>query len=423
MINILRHNVPWQNTRGTYIPRLVATDLAEGAAVGGAFALNSVNQRLNKKRFRSGRLKYLRGTNPATVPAKSGGRMALFTYRRQFNSRRNKRSRKTVRRLAKAQTNNRLKGSSSNTISATQTIPIPAPVGTAPAAAEGDSAFLLYVPALAPICKFTYKRRTPGTAFESGQTFTKLLYRRHSLAITPDWPVHTVDAIAFTYEITFFSLKNKTLLSDVVVTPGFSADPEPAGYLNSMTTFQTTNTQNVAGLIADYFAGINQRQDNDNSAAASQANKNRFLNRRFNYFDSPNLMAQIQYRSTKTLYIPYGQSATYEFTTRGQNISYKDLEIPFDYVDPTGTGTDNTNTPYLPAGWPIIFIRVWKHQSDASISTTRPEAKDALGLTTRMFYKIPGTYGRGIDGIDTNEAPSPYVELGTAAGTWTDGYT
>jgi len=190
-----------------------------------------------------------------------------------------------------------------------------------------------------------------------------------------------------------FSLKQRTPLQEVInVPPASAVSLTPSYYVG----YNNQTTAPVAtGLPFDHTAGIQQRY---NATQVSYSAAAWFNNRQdpLTVFESPSFVAKVHFVKSTSLYIPYGQAAKFNTSTRIGNISYRGLEIkrPEEFEAPAAADGDSTVTPYLPAGWPIFVMKVQAQRSSATLSTANPSAADAYECNMRGYYQIPDCPGR-----------------------------
>jgi len=347
---------------------------------------------------------------------RSAGNMRLLTYRRQTYGTRG-RSRRTVRRLAKAQRRKRLDGSSSSLLTQALTLTFPKNQ-TGSTLADGDCVRTLFLPSLAPLLNEINRvyLTSQGTGDQSGQFFAQILKTRYEMCFTPNWPDHAVASIGITLEMSMFRLKNKTNLSELFNVPLYTEQAQSMGHLNCMPKQQTTTSYAVGTTFQEYLAGLIQRFDKDNADSTNptitQGNKNRYIQSMYSWIDSPNFNALWEFKGSKTFYIPYGQSMQYSFVIPGQNISYRELEIPYDY--PAAPTSDLDLHKELPRGWPMIAFKLTRHVGDEALSSTGLGADDAMLMNVRQFWRCPDYYGRSLRHYDTVTLAYPN-ELGNTA--------
>lgn len=378
----------------------------------------------NRKRLR-------RRPIPTSGNFESAGKMGLLTYRRQYESRRG-RSARTVRKLARAQRRKRLDGSSSSLLAQTVTLTFPAKQ-TGTTSVDGDCCRGIFVPSLARLIQTASRVRDEATGNQSAQTFIQLLKTRYELFYTPNWPSHTTDSLGITVEMSLFRLKQRISMSEVIAVPAYSGGTsEPisfvaartGGYWNAMGRQQTTTSAPVNTTFQEFFDGMLMRYDKDNADTSdptiSQGNKNRYLSSLYSWIDSPNFNAIWTLDRTQRVYIPYGQSMQQSFVLPGCNISYRDLNIAYDY--PSAPASDLDVTEYLPRGWPMLAFKIIRHKGSSTVSSTGLDANDAMCVNIRHFWRMPEYYGRSLEHLDATTLPYP----GSAAAggvTWTQPFT
>jgi len=344
------------------------------------------------------------------------GKMSLLTYRRQTFSRRG-RSRRTVRRLARASKRKRLDGSSSSLIGQALTLTFPKNQ-TGSTLGDGDCVRTIFVPSLGPLLNEIDRvyLKSNGTGDQSGQFFAQILKTRYELSFTPNWPDHAVSAIGITVELGFYRLRHRTELESVVNVPKYTEQAQAMGHLNCMPKQQSTTGYAVGTTFKEYLDGLVQRYDKDNADSkdptVTQGNKNRYIQSMYSWLDSPNFNALWEFKQSKTFYIPYGQSMQYSFVVPGQSISYRDLEIPYDY--PASPASDLDLHQYLPRGWPMMAFKLTKHIGDEAISSTGIAADDAMLMNVRQFWRCPDYYGRSLRHYDTTTLAYPNELANTA---------
>lgn len=358
---------------------------------------------------------------------RSAGKMSLLTYRRQITGRRG-RSRRTIRKLARAQQRKRLDGSSSSLLSQSITLTFPKK-HTSASNLDGDCCRAVFVPALARLIAAANRVRDPASGAQSAQTFIQLLKTRYEMFYTPNWPDHASSSLGVTVEMSLFRLKHRTDIREVICLPEYftGAESNPltswtaartGGYWNAMPKQQTTTSITTYGAFKEYLDGIYSRYDKDNADSkdpiVSQGNKNRYLQSVYSWLDSPNFNALFTFVKSQSVYIPYGQSMQQSFVLPGCNISYRDLEIAYDYPD--SPASDYDVTPYLPKGWPMLAFKVIRHRGDDTTSSTGFDADDAMCVNMRHFWRMPEYYGRSVEHLDSNRLPWPN---GPAVGTQT----
>jgi len=368
---------------------------------------------------------------PKTGRVPSAGKMGFLTYRRQITSKRG-RSRRVVRKLARAQRRKRLDGSSSSLLQQCMTLTFPSK-HTSATLADGDCTRGLFVPSLARLIQAANRVRDVPTGTVSAQIFVQLIKSRYEICYTPNWPDHSTAALGVTVEMSLFRLKQRYTLGNIINVPSYSgttAEPvsyaanRQGGYWNAMPKQQTGTSITVGTSFADYFEGISQRFNKDNAdtedPTITQGNKNRYLSSIFSWLDSPGFNAVWEFQRTQTVYIPYGQSMQQTFVLPGCNISYRDLDIAYDY--PAAPTSDLDVTPYLPRGWPMLAFKVTRHFGSESISSTGFSADDAMCVNMRHFWRMPEYLGRSLEHLDQTQLPWPNK---AAAGTtsWVQPFT
>jgi len=316
-----------------------------------------------------------------SAPSASQKSMGLLTYRRQIQSKRG-RSKRTVRRLARAQSSRLYSGSSSSILASTSLLS----VTSATTFTNGSSAYLMLGPSLAPFIQQFYENQTINSSASTAHTL-RIGKFFNQFQITPDWPAHTNTAVAGTFEFHHFVLKEDTPITDVYDLT--NATGSGTGQHSYALNCRAGVTPKAAFLFLR--DGFNSRTGPGTSFSAEQT-----VNQCVSWYDSPDWNARFEFKKSKTVYIPYGQSSTYSWMDPGMTISFRNLDIPETYVAPTGTETDALNTPYLPKGWPFVLIRYWKHSAETDQTSGNFTAKEAFTITRRAYYYIPNHRGRDL---------------------------
>jgi len=367
-------------------------------------------------------------------------KMGLLTYQRQTAGRRG-RSRRRVRRLARLQRRSAYKGSSSNLIANTFPIVFPATDGTT--VREGMCAYAYYTPSLAQITEQVanfYAQLEGGASKQTGSFSISVPKQRFEFTWTPDWPTHTSVAVAAKLTLYKFTLKKKTPINDIISTPGGAA---PAGNLADMCYYAASNyvgtipSLGINGLPYDHMAGIVSRFNSNTQVAPTftATDWNDTKKSPLSVFESPAMMSKLNLAWSRDFYIPNGQSMSFSCGHGPSNIHYPDLEIvrPERTVAKTApTNGDNFLTPFLPAGWPVFIIGMQRHTASATQSLTNFVFADAINVSHRVYYRVPGFPGRTLQFFNPNSTaygssttvPRYSNVIGTANGTGkADAYT
>jgi len=283
---------------------------------------------------------------------------------------------------------------------------------------DGDCCRGFFIPSLARLIQTADRVRDVATGNQSAQTFLHLIKTRYEVFYTPNWPSHTTDSLGITVEMTLFRLKQRTAITSVCAIPSYSgtvpssgvyAAAVTGGYWNAAGRQQGTTSAAFNGSFQEFVDGLIMRYDKDNAdtqdPVVSQGNKNRYLSSLYSWIDSPNWNAIWTMARSQRVYIPYGQSMQQSFVLPGCNISYRDLNIAYDY--PAAPASDTDVTPYLPKGWPMLAFKVIRHKGSATVSSTGLDAADAMCVNMRHFWRMPEYYGRSLEHLDANTLPYP----------------